>query len=232
MFHFYQQLTYLNLLCEQHRYHTNILSNSHQALRSQYRRLAELELAIARRHETKMLRKEKKYLQWFRSITEKAIQDLEMQQICLREHLTQCEALMNSYACAVDSVATGSWAGHPPPAPYPMTPLFGMPMVSQTLESAYAAQQSKYWDLSMLRERGGSCASIPTADSGFHEPHAFFQPLPDNIDNIFDSSLASQPKQDSFQSENDSVAGLGIPTSVEAELRTTSDVTLKTQSRS
>ena len=51
MLPFLQQLAYFNLLCEEHRYQTDVLGNSHRTLASQYRRLAELDLAIARRHE-------------------------------------------------------------------------------------------------------------------------------------------------------------------------------------
>lgn len=223
MFHFYQQLTYFNLLCEQHRYHTNVLSSSHRALGNQYRRLAELELAIAKRHETHMTRKEKKHLQWARWITKKAIQDLERQQVWLREHLRQCEALINSCAHTTDKAATGWWTGNSPPVPYPMSPLSPMPIVPRTFESEDVGQQPKYCDLSMLRESRGSCASIPSADSGFHEPPAFAQPPQCTLDNTgsrgFDSSLISQPRQNSFQSKKDSVAELGMPTSVGAELR-------------
>ena len=219
MFHFYQQLSYFNLLCEQHRYHTDVLSNSHQALGNQYRRLADLELAMSRRHETRMPRKEKKYLQWSRSTTKKAIRDLERQQVWLREHLRQCEDLINSFAHTKDKAATGWWTGNSPPVSYPISTLSAMPTVPQTLESEDAGQQPQYWDLSMLREREASCASIPSADSGFYE---LTQPIPYAVDNTgtraFETSLITQTKQNSLQSENDLVSELGMPTRVGAEL--------------
>ena len=218
MLPFLQQLAYFNLLCEQHRYQTDVLGNSHRTLASQYRRLAELDLAVATRHETKMPRKEKKYLQWFRSITKKSIQDLERQQMCLRESLRRCEALIDSYAPATERAATGWWTGHPPPVPYPTTPLSALP-IPQTLGSQDAGELPNYWDLSVLRERGGSCASVPSADSGFREPPAFAHPLPHTLYNTVESSLPFQRRQNSPQSENDSVAELGTATSVGAELR-------------
>ena len=177
---------------------------------------------MSKRYETQMPRKEKKYLQWSRSITKKAIRDLERQQIWLLEHLRQCEALINSFAHTQDRAVTGWWTRNSPPVPYPIRPLSVMPTVPQTLESEGAGQQPQYWDLSMLRERKASCASIPSADSGFYEPTLCAQPIPCALDNTeardFETSPITQPRQNFLQSENDLVSELGMPTRVGAEL--------------
>ena len=57
-------------------------------------------------------------------------------------------------------------------APYPVTP-FLMPTMPWFSSIEATAEQPKYWDLSMLREREGSTTSIPSADSGFYEPSIF-----------------------------------------------------------
>lgn len=225
MFQPFFQVSYRNLLHEQHRYYTKLLIESHRKSVKQYKRLAELELTIAQRHENNMPRKEKKWSQWSRAITKKAIKDLEQQQVCLHEYLRQCGDLITSYDQSNAVAAAGRWIGHLPPIPYPNGICPMVPSSPFGTASEDSEEPPKYWDLSMLRERGGSSGSYPSEDSGY-EPPTYFQPSVHSFTNCSPQMSAKSPtfhpRQDSFQSENDPVAELGImssPTRTGAEIR-------------
>lgn len=215
MFQPCQQLSNLYLLYDQHRYYASLFSESHRSLVKQYRKLAEIQLTLAERHEIHMLRREKKYLQWSRSKVKKEIQVLERQQECLERCLRRCGDLITSYAqTATTTTATpGRWTRYYcTQVPYPMSYFSTMPTVSQFSGMKDAEELPKYWDLSMLRERGGSTASVPSADSGFYEPSLYSQPLSHACASASPPaalmSLISQPRQNSFQSESDVIGEL------------------------
>ena len=212
MFQPYLRLSYLYLLHDQRRYYTSLLTKSHRSLGKQYQRLAEIQLSLAQRHESHMLRREKKHLQWSRSKVKKAIQSLEREHECLEEHLRQCGDVIASYVQTTTTDTPAKWAGYYTQPPYPITPVSTMTTMPRFPSTEDDKEQPKYWDLSMLRERGGSTASVPSADSGFHEPSIFSQPLPHPCVSGSPPAAAMfpspQPRQNSFQSEDDTVGEL------------------------
>ena len=221
MYHCYHRITYLTLLYEQHRYYTELLGDSHRALGRQYKRLAELELALAQRHETHMPRREKKYLQWSRAKVKKSIRDIERQQEYLHEYLRQCGDLIHSHAGGASAWRDRGRSPVVQP-PYPVTPIDPHWPAFDDID-----QCPKYWDLSMLREREASTASIPSADSGFYEPSTYDQfERRDSTRTSTELSATSpvfQPRQNSFQFETDAFEDLGSsasPTKEGAKLPT------------
>jgi hypothetical protein len=86
-----------------------------------------------------------------------------------------------------------------------------MPWFSSTED---VEEQPKYWDLSMLRERRRSTASVPSADFGFYEPSNSSQRLLHACANVSSPAAMTspifQPRQNSFQSENDVVGELEL----------------------
>ncbi len=206
-----QQSSYFHLLHDQHRHYLSLLTESHRSLARQYETLAAIQLSLAQRHDTHMPRYHKKYLQWSRATTKKAIQSLEREQERLEWYLRQCGDLIASYERTV-AAAPGRRTGHGTQVPYPVTPL-SMPDMPWLPSTDDVEEQPKYWDLSMLRERGGSAASIPSADSGFYEASILSQPLTHACAGITPPTTTmspiSQPRNNSFPSENDTLENLG-----------------------
>lgn len=178
------------LLHEQHRYYTSELALTHQALSKLYRKLAKIERVLAEREERTLTRKDKKKIQWTRSVTKDTVNKLEAQQMGLREYLRQCNDLIASYEAtssqSVYHLPPTPWTAHLPPSPYampytPYSPIAAHPWSVVPARACFggdAGQQGpQYWDLSMLRERRQSSPNASSADSGFYEPPMYGHPF-------------------------------------------------------
>ena len=221
MFHLHPYF-YLNLLYDRHRYFTDLVNDSRRTLERQYERLAKIETAIVQRYESQMPRKQKKQLQWSRAKTKRSIQDIERQQFYLRGWIRHYEEIMG--ACAYAGSMSG-WNNPAPQLPYPVTPFSAISTVQLTIMIGDCEEPTKYWDLSILRERGGSAASVPSADSGFYEPSAYSRTVQHDLGSVSPFAAAISPsvhpRQDSFHSENGTIGELCMmpsPTKVGAEV--------------
>lgn len=173
----------LPILQTQHRYYTAELARTHQALSKLYRKLAKIEKALAEREERELTRKEKKKLQWAKSVTRSTAHKMEWQQASLQEYLRQCNNLMQSYQASLYHLPQTPWTAHLPPSPYPLfspySPIAPNPWSAAGPVGASVNQQRpQYWDLSMLRERRQSSPNASSADSGFYEPAMYGHPFP------------------------------------------------------
>ncbi|KAK5133690.1 hypothetical protein LTR08_007444 [Meristemomyces frigidus] len=189
------QINMLALLHEQLRFYTTELGRTHQALSKLYRKLAKIERVLAEREERVLSRKDKKKLQWARSMAKSTVEKLEAQQGWLHEYLRQCNNLIASYETSspvessVYHLPATPWTAHLPPSPYghsfsPYSPIASNPWTHATparspacVDGERAQQRPQYWDLSMLRERRQSSPDAASADSGFYEPAMYGQPF-------------------------------------------------------
>ncbi|KAF2772873.1 hypothetical protein EJ03DRAFT_172432 [Teratosphaeria nubilosa] len=120
------------LLHSQYQNYTIELGNTHQALSKLYKRLARIERTLAEREERQLTRKEKKKLQWSRSLTKGTVGELVKQQVQLCEYMRQCNELIASYGEAGTGYLispttpyTMTGLGHLPPTPYAQYPVLG-----------------------------------------------------------------------------------------------------------
>ncbi|KAK5121401.1 hypothetical protein LTR85_005233 [Meristemomyces frigidus] len=186
------------LLHEQYRFYTAELGRTHQGLSKLYRKLARIERVLAAREERTLTRKDKKKIQWTRTVTRDTVHKLEAQQAGLHEYLRQCGDLIASYGstsiASVYHLPPTPWTAHLPPSPYaapfsPYSPVAANPWTSVPARPCIGGdgvqQGPQYWDLSMLRERRQSSPNASSADSGFYEPAMYAQP--------FDLEGASDP---------------------------------------
>ena len=203
MYSFPMQTDMLALLQYQHRYYASELGRTHQALSKLYRKLARIERTLSEREQRQLSRREKKRLQWAKSVAKSTIEKLDQQQRDLHEYIRQCNELLASYEQPASAVTTEGgwhlpqtpWTAHLPPSPWrsdygspftPYSPVAAHPWTTPaTVRASFFPGEvtdrrrpaPQYWDLSMLRERRRSSPNESMADSGFHEPLLYGHPL-------------------------------------------------------
>ncbi|KAK5107593.1 hypothetical protein LTR62_000987 [Meristemomyces frigidus] len=165
----FPSVEYPPLLHTQHYYYTSELAKTHQTLSKRYKKLGRVEKALSERDERGLNRKEKKKLQWAKSVTKSTIQKLEEQRAYLQVYLRQCNDLIAAYEPSIYHLPTTPWTAHLPQSPcMPFTPYSAVGR--NPWHTAAASRELQYWDLSMLRERRRSSPNDSSADSGFYEP--------------------------------------------------------------
>lgn len=165
----------LSLLYYQHRIYTSELARSHRTLSKLYKKLERIEKTLPVWKDQGLTRKDKKKLQWDRSITNSTVRGLEAEQALLHDHLRQCSDLIASYIPNTFQLPPNSWKSSLSPTAYPFTPNSSVPATPWTAgpyeeRSAWNGQVPQYWDLSMLHEPRNYSPYHRSSDSGFHEP--------------------------------------------------------------
>ncbi|KAH9834298.1 hypothetical protein Tdes44962_MAKER01955 [Teratosphaeria destructans] len=166
-----QQPDLVALLHSQYQNYTIELGNTHQALSKLYKRLARIERTLAEREERQLTRKEKKKLQWSRSLTKSTVDELVKQQVQLCEHMRQCNELIASYGEAgigylISPITPYPMPGpgHLPPTPYAQLPVLGgyAPVAQNPwMGPGHRAATSRSFSVPQVHDLGGIPAQRP-----------------------------------------------------------------------
>ncbi|KAK3678021.1 hypothetical protein LTR78_002116 [Recurvomyces mirabilis] len=176
MFPLVQHIDMLPHLHTQHNYYNSELADVHKTLGKQYKKLARAERALDQREEKGLSRKEKKKLQWARSVTRNIVQKLEWQRRIVEDDLRRCNNLIAWHEPSVYHLPTKPWTAHLPQSPFtPFSPY--SPAGPSPWHAPAMPPRPQYWDLSVIRERRRSSPNVSSTDSGFYEPAMYGRPV-------------------------------------------------------
>lgn len=167
------------------------LAQTHHALGKLYKKLSRIERALAECEKRQLRKREKRKLQWARSVTSRTVEQLEGQRQDLHECFAQCNDLLASYGeeagtnHAISPTTLGT-AQPPPPRLQPLQPPSGFCPFSTIPQNPSAVepgpmgmscgaghaqyhQRPQYWDIPVRREKGKLFTNASVPESAPHE---------------------------------------------------------------